>query len=163
MSKQILRQTNQKTSPFCFKFFMAFPPPFSFLYSHIPFLLSFIPPSLPSFFPSSFLPFCLLQVLDPCTQVGLHLCSIAQLYHDPMDCSLPDPSVHGVSQTRILEWVAIFFPRASFQPTDQTRVFWDSCIGMLISYHWATWEAPRRSHTYTKKLKENIGRVFKLW
>ena len=25
-----------------------------------------------------------------------------------MDCSLPDTSVHGILQTRILEWVAIF-------------------------------------------------------
>ena len=28
---------------------------------------------------------------------------------DPMDCSLPGPSVHGISQARILEWVAISF------------------------------------------------------
>ena len=26
---------------------------------------------------------------------------------DPMDCSLPGSSVHGVFQARILEWVAI--------------------------------------------------------
>ena len=33
---------------------------------------------------------------------------------DPMDCSLPGSSVHGISQTRVLEWVAIAFscPRA---------------------------------------------------
>ena len=29
---------------------------------------------------------------------------------DPMDCSLPGSSVHGISQTRMLEWVAIFSP-----------------------------------------------------
>ena len=28
---------------------------------------------------------------------------------DPMDCSLPGCSVHGISQARILEWVAISF------------------------------------------------------
>ena len=28
---------------------------------------------------------------------------------DPMDCSLPDSSVHGTSQARVLEWVAIAF------------------------------------------------------
>ena len=33
---------------------------------------------------------------------------------DPMDCSLPDSSVHGVFQARILEWVAIPFSRGSF-------------------------------------------------
>ena len=28
---------------------------------------------------------------------------------DPMDCSLPDSSVHGIFQARVLEWVAIAF------------------------------------------------------
>ena len=32
---------------------------------------------------------------------------------DPMDCSLPGSSVHAISQARILEWVAISFPRES--------------------------------------------------
>ena len=27
--------------------------------------------------------------------------------HDPMDCSLPGSSVHGIFQARVLEWVAI--------------------------------------------------------
>ena len=37
-------------------------------------------------------------------------CSVAQLcltLCDPMDCSLPDSSVHSILQARILEWVAI--------------------------------------------------------
>ena len=29
---------------------------------------------------------------------------------DPMDCSLPGFSVHGISQARVLEWDAIAFP-----------------------------------------------------
>ena len=29
---------------------------------------------------------------------------------DPMDCSLPGSSVHGIIQARMLEWVAIPFP-----------------------------------------------------
>ena len=33
-----------------------------------------------------------------------------------MDCSLPGSSVHGVSQSRILEWVAISLSRGSSQP-----------------------------------------------
>ena len=28
---------------------------------------------------------------------------------DPMDCSPPDPSIHGIFQARVLEWVAIAF------------------------------------------------------
>ena len=29
--------------------------------------------------------------------------------YDPVDCSLPGPSVHGIFQARVLEWVAIGF------------------------------------------------------
>ena len=32
---------------------------------------------------------------------------------DPMDCSLPGSSVHGIFQARILGWVAISFSRGS--------------------------------------------------
>ena len=37
---------------------------------------------------------------------------------DPMDCSLPGSSVHGIFQARVLEWVAIAFSRGSFRPSD---------------------------------------------
>ena len=33
---------------------------------------------------------------------------------NPMDCSPPGCSVHGISQARILEWVAISFSRRPF-------------------------------------------------
>ena len=38
---------------------------------------------------------------------------------DPMDCSPPGSSVHGILQTRILEWEAIPSSRGSSQPRDQ--------------------------------------------
>ena len=31
---------------------------------------------------------------------------------DPMDCSLPGSSIHGISQARVLEWVAIAFSKS---------------------------------------------------
>ena len=37
---------------------------------------------------------------------------------DPMDCSLPGSSIHGIFQARILEWVAISFSRGSSPPGD---------------------------------------------
>ena len=40
----------------------------------------------------------------------------------PMDCSLPVPSVPGIYQTRILEWVAFSFSRESSQPRDRTQI-----------------------------------------
>ena len=41
---------------------------------------------------------------------------------DPMDCSLPGSSLHGILQARVLEWVAISFSRGSSWPRDQTQV-----------------------------------------
>ena len=40
--------------------------------------------------------------------VVVELLSCIQLFCDPVDCSPPDASVHGISQARILEWVAHF-------------------------------------------------------
>ena len=37
---------------------------------------------------------------------------------NPMDCSPPGSSVHGILQAGILEWVAIPFSRGSSQPQD---------------------------------------------
>ena len=39
---------------------------------------------------------------------------------DPMDCSTPGSSVHGILQARIQEWVAIPFSRGSSRPSDRT-------------------------------------------
>ena len=44
---------------------------------------------------------------------------------NPMDCSLPVSSVHGILQARILEWVAVPLSRGSSQPWDGTQA---SCI-----------------------------------
>ena len=46
-------------------------------------------------------------------------------FSDPMDCSLPGSSVHGIFQARVLEWVAIAFSMSFSQPKDQTQ---DSCL-----------------------------------
>ena len=62
---------------------------------------------------------------------------------DPMDCSLPDSSVHGILQATILEWVAMPSSRGSSQPRDGTHVSCNSFIGRRILYHWATWKAWR--------------------
>ena len=55
---------------------------------------------------------------------------------DPMDHSLPGSSVHGILQTRILEWVAIPFSSGSFQSRDQTHVF---CIAGRLPSEPHTW------------------------
>ena len=42
-----------------------------------------------------------------------------QLFCDPVDCSPPGSSVHGILQARILAWVAISSSRGSSRPKDQ--------------------------------------------
>ena len=60
-----------------------------------------------------------------------------------MDCYQLDPSVHGILQVRILEWVAISSSRGSSWPRDWTQASCVSCMGRQILYHCGTWEALR--------------------
>ena len=57
-----------------------------------------------------------------------------------MEYSPPGSSVHGISQARILEWVAISFSIGSSQPRNLAHIC-DSCIGRRILYYCVTWEA----------------------
>ena len=53
---------------------------------------------------------------------------------NPMDCSRPGSSVHGILQTRILEWVVMTFSRGSFPAKDWIHVSYVSCIGRWVLY-----------------------------
>ena len=68
-----------------------------------------------------------VKVAQPCSS----LC-------DTIDCSLPRSSVHGILQSRILEWVAVPFSRGSSQPRNWIGV---SCIAEGFFTSWATKEA----------------------
>ena len=69
--------------------------------------------------------FCRLHLSSPClAHPGCYGCLVAQLcltLCDPMDCNPPGFSVHGILQTRLLEWMVIPFSRGSFRPEDLTR------------------------------------------
>ena len=52
-----------------------------------------------------------------------------------MDCGPLGSSVHGISQARILEWIAVPSSRGSSSPRDRTFI---SCTGRWILYHCAT-------------------------
>ena len=73
---------------------------------------------------------------------GKYLCEDAQscpTLCNPMDCSPPGSSVHGILQARVLEWVAISFSRSSSWLRDRTRV---SCTVGRRFTTWATREVP---------------------
>ena len=62
---------------------------------------------------------------------------------DPMDCSLSGSSVHGIFQTRVLEWIAISFSRGPSRPRNRT---WVSRIAGRCFTVWATREATGRQY-----------------
>ena len=83
----------------------------------------------------------------------MHACVCAkslpscQILCDPIDCSPLGSSVHGISQARILEWVAFPSFRVSSQPRDRTYV---SCIGRRFFTTSTTYIYIRvYTHTYT--------------
>ena len=78
-----------------------------------------------------------------CVCVGMYCCLVAKsclTLCNPMHCSPPGFSVHGISQARILKWVAISFSRRSI-PTQRLNPPFLNCQADWILYYWATWEA----------------------
>ena len=76
---------------------------------------------------------CLMTTVLPSARGDRDECVCACVYAqlcltpcDPIDCSPPDSSVHGISQARILEWVAIPLFRASIFLTQGSNPV--SCI-----------------------------------
>ena len=92
-----------------------------------------------------------------CVRAWVHVhAQLCPTLCNPMDCSPPGSYVHGTSQARILEWVAISFLRGSSQPRDRTRIgiliSCVSCIGRQILYHCTTREVPFRGRQEAKRL-----------
>ena len=76
-------------------------------------------------------PVCVWVCVCVCVCVCVHLCLTLC---DPVDCSLPGSSVHGIFWVRILEWVAISYSRGSSPFRDWTCIFCVSCIGSRVLY-----------------------------
>ena len=88
--------------------------------------------------------------------VCVQLLSHVQLFCDPMDCSLQGSSDHGISQARILVWVAISYSRSSFRPRDWTCVSCISCIGRKVLYHCTTWKTQNQDEKKSKSQSHSI-------
>ena len=70
-----------------------------------------------------------------------YCCLVAKLWPtlcNPKNCSPSGSSIHGISQARILEWVAISFSKGSSQPRGRTRV---SCIAGRFLTGWSSTDA----------------------
>ena len=69
------------------------------------------------------------------------LCVLSSFSHvwlcNPMNCSPPDSSVHGIFQARRLEWVAMSSSRGSSWPRNRTpwMVSYVSCISRWVLYN----------------------------
>ena len=69
------------------------------------------------------------------------LCLVTQLCMalcNPMDCSPPDPFVHGILQARKLEWIAVPSSRRSSWPRDRIQVSHRQilhCLSFLLLSH----------------------------
>ena len=75
---------------------------------------------------------------DVIKEVKMIVVQSFQTLCNPMNCRLSGSFVHGIFQARILEWVAISFSSACFQPENQT---WISCIASRFFTVWAAREA----------------------
>ena len=105
-------------------------------------------------------PFLFLHVYKAQWKLKVKIAQSCPTLCDPLDCSLPGSSVHGILQARILEWVTVHFSRGSSQPRDQTQV---SCIAGRFYTIWATREAQNTVHDpfcvlfiYGIKIKKEI-------
>ena len=72
---------------------------------------------------------------------------------DPIDCSLPGSSVHGILQARILEWIAISFSRGSSWPRDWTQA---SCIAGRFFTNWTMREAQVQQYRLSDSASPHI-------
>ena len=112
--------------------------------------------------------------------------SCVWLFCDPMDCSPPGSSVHGISQAGILEWVAISSSRGSSQPgmkpmslsslhrqvdslplshqgsPDQDRASWNFRTLEIREDMKSFWKEKKKSHTLYKAIFDWRGDHFSL-
>ena len=82
---------------------------------------------------------------------------VAQLcltLHDPMDCSLPGSSIHGIFQARVLEWGAIAFSgKSSYKSLKLLKVFLKNISNTIHKYQVKHFE---KLHTSTLLLSLNL-------
>ena len=79
---------------------------------------------------------CVCVCVCVCVQLLSHVWLFAA-----MDCSLSASSTHGISQAKILEWVAISSSRGSSQPRHQTHAHVSPVLAGRLFFTTTTWNA----------------------
>ena len=74
---------------------------------------------------------------------------------NPMDCSLPGSSVHGIFQARVLEWGAIAFSEKTVYSTSKTIAFL-----MFLKFFCFTFQIIIFIHIYAYNIGEGNGTPF---
>ena len=89
--------------------------------------------------------------------------SVCPTLCNPVDCSPPGSSLHGIFQTRSWKGVAISLSRKSYWPSNWPRISWTSYVGRQILYHCTTWEAKMNIPSYLsyKWRKWDLNRIIK--
>ena len=86
---------------------------------------------------------CSFLIQYPPVSYGCSTCVLSHFSRptlcDPMDCSPPGSSVHGILQSRILEWVVMLSSRGSSQPRYRT------CVSCTVGRFFST-EPPGKPH-----------------
>ena len=80
---------------------------------------------------------------------------------DPMDCSPPGSSVHGILQARILERGAMLSSRGSSRRRDQTCISYISCTGRQALCHQCNLGSPLKPQSCLQKqapAQDTLGR-----
>ena len=93
--------------------------------------------------------------LSVCVCMSVGITQSCPTLCDPMDCSLPGSSVHGILQARTLKWIAIPFSGGSSWPKDRARV---SCSAGRFFIVWATRDAliyPQYNNSKHSRLEYN--------
>ena len=91
------------------------------------------------------------------------LCGCAKSLHscptlcNPMGCSLPGSSVHGILQARILEWVAMPSSRGSSQPRIEPKSIISPALAGRFFTSSTTWEALGNTLPHVLKITVNYN------
>ena len=99
--------------------------------------------------------------------INYYACVLGRFSHvwlcDPMDCSPPGSSIHGILQARILEWVAMPSSTGSSQSRDCTWDSYVSCIGRRVLYHQRHLEGPLTAMCASHSVVSNSLQPHGLW